>query len=257
MSIYLDNAATVPLVEPAINALTAQMRKVGNASSLHSDGRAIRKDVEDARLALSQVIDCEASEIIFTGSGTEADNLAVKGFFWKAVSADPGKNIILTSPFEHHAIKDPIEWLVEHDGAKVVEIPVGEGGVVNLEFVQDFIKSNHDSIALITVMHSNNEIGTLQPIAEIVNFAGEIPVHTDAVKSRFQFCQTWSNCCNHQRPQDWSSTGNWCANSEARNRSHTGPAWWRTGARNSQWNSKCPCDCGLCRSCAVCRQVPR
>jgi len=183
MSIYLDNAATVPLVEPAINALTAQMRKVGNASSLHSDGRAIRKDIEDARLALSQVIDCEASEIIFTGSGTEADNLAVKGFFWKAVSADPGKNIILTSPFEHHAIKDPIEWLVEHDGAKVVEIPVGEGGVVNLEFVQDFIKSNHDSIALITVMHSNNEIGTLQPIAEIVNFAGEIPVHTDAVQS--------------------------------------------------------------------------
>jgi cysteine desulfurase len=183
MSIYLDHAATVPMVDAAITALNDQMRAVGNASSLHSDGRAVRKAVEDARLHISEIAGCEASEIIFTGTGTEADNLAVKGFFWKAIASDPQRRIILTSPIEHHAIKDPIEWLSEHDGAEVAEIPVDARGVIDIDWARTYISANSDRIALISVMHSNNEIGSLQPIAELVQAAGDIPVHSDAVQS--------------------------------------------------------------------------
>ncbi len=183
MSIYLDHAATVPMVDEAAAALTAQMRVVGNASSLHSDGRAVRKAVEDARLSISELIGCEASEIIFTGTGTEADNLAIKGFYWNAVAANPSRNIILSSAIEHHAVKDPIEWLVEHDGARSIEIPVLADGVIDLNFLRDYVEAHRDSIALISVMHSNNEIGAVQPVAEVVAIAGEIPVHTDAVQS--------------------------------------------------------------------------
>ena len=183
MSIYLDHAATVPMVDEAAAALTAQMRIVGNASSLHSDGRAVRKAVEDARLSISELIGCEASEIIFTGTGTEADNLAIKGFYWNAVAANPSRNIILSSAIEHHAVKDPIEWLVEHEGARSIEIPVLADGVIDLNFLRDYVEAHRDSIALISVMHSNNEIGAVQPVAEVVAIAGEIPVHTDAVQS--------------------------------------------------------------------------
>ncbi|CAB4539278.1 unannotated protein [freshwater metagenome] len=183
MSIYLDHAATVPMVDEAVQALTAQMRIVGNASSLHSDGRAVRKAVEDARMSLADVVGCEPSEIIFTGTGTEADNLAIKGFYWKAVAANPTRTTILSSAIEHHAVKDPIEWLVDHEGATSVEIPVLRNGVIDIDFVRDYIAANKSAIALISVMHSNNEIGSLQPIREIVDIAGDIPVHTDAVQS--------------------------------------------------------------------------
>ena len=183
MSIYLDHAATVPMVDEAVQALTAQMRIVGNASSLHSDGRAVRKAVEDARMSLADVVGCEPSEIIFTGTGTEADNLAIKGFYWKAVAANPTRTTILSSAIEHHAVKDPIEWLVDHEGATSVEIPVLRNGVIDIDFVRDYIAANKSAIALISVMHSNNEIGSLQPIRDIVDIAGDIPVHTDAVQS--------------------------------------------------------------------------
>jgi len=183
MSIYLDHAATVPMVDEAVQVLTEQMRIVGNASSLHSDGRAVRKAVEDARMSLAELVGCEPSEIIFTGTGTEADNLAVKGFYWKAVASNPARTIIVSSSIEHHAVKDPIEWLVEHEGAQSVEVPVLHNGVIDCEFLREFVAANKSSIALISIMHSNNEIGALQPIAEVVDIAGDIPVHTDAVQS--------------------------------------------------------------------------
>ena len=113
MTIYLDHAATAPINEAAIDALNVAMRKLGNASSIHNQGRSVRKDVEDARHKLSELIGANPSEIIFTGSGTEANNLAIKGFFWQ----HPDRNVIVTSAFEHHAILDPVEWLVEHEGA--------------------------------------------------------------------------------------------------------------------------------------------
>lgn len=179
MAIYLDHAATAPINDAAITALNAQMRKLGNASSVHNPGREVRKDVEDARHKLSELINANPSEIIFTGSGTEANNLAIKGFFWQS----PDRNVIVTSAFEHHAILDPVEWLVEHEGAEQVLIPITKSGVIDLDFLAKVVATRGDEIAVISVMHSNNELGSIQPIADVVKIAGDIPVHTDAVQS--------------------------------------------------------------------------
>ncbi len=183
MTIYLDHAATAPINDAAISALTEQVKKLGNASSVHNQGRAIRKDVEDARHLLSELVGCNPSEIIFTGSGTEANNLAIKGFYWNAIASNPKRKVIVTSAFEHHAILDPVEWLVEHEAAEQILIPITKVGVIDLDFLKDLIANRGAEIALISVMHSNNELGSLQPIAEVVKIAGDIPVHTDAVQS--------------------------------------------------------------------------
>jgi cysteine desulfurase len=179
MAIYLDHAATAPINDAAIAALNTQMRKLGNASSVHNPGRAVRKDVEDARHKLSELVNANPSEIIFTGSGTEANNLAIKGFFWQ----HPDRNVIVTSAFEHHAILDPVEWLVEHEGAEQVLVPITKAGIIDLDFLKNIIATRGKEIAVISIMHSNNELGSIQPIAEVVKIAGDIPVHTDAVQS--------------------------------------------------------------------------
>lgn len=179
----MDNAATVPLSDVAADALTTAMRKIGNASSVHNFGRAVRKDVEDAREELARLVGCGPTEVIFTGSGTEANNLAIKGFYWSRRAENPQRTIIVASAFEHHAVLDPIEWLVEHEGAEQVLIPVTAAGVIDIEFLRNFVAANRERIALIAVMHSNNELGTIQPIADVVTIAGDIPVHSDAVQS--------------------------------------------------------------------------
>jgi cysteine desulfurase len=183
MTIYLDHAATAPINDAAIAALTEQVKKLGNASSVHNQGRSVRKDVEDARHLLSELVGCNPSEVIFTGSGTEANNLAIKGFYWKAIAADPKRKVIVTSAFEHHAILDPVKWLVEHEGAEQILIPINKTGTIDLDFLKDLISKRGPEIAVISVMHSNNELGSLQPINEVVKLAGSIPVHTDAVQS--------------------------------------------------------------------------
>ena len=179
MSIYLDHAATTPMIEPAINAMQSALRKIGNPSSLHTDGRATRKDVEEAREVIAQSLGCQSSEVIFTGSGTEANNTAIKGLFWSA----PDKNLIVVSAIEHHAVLDPAHWLVEHEGAELIEIPVKDTGVIDCEFLRDLVSRRGDEIALISVMSANNETGVIQPIETVVEIAGSIPVHTDAVQS--------------------------------------------------------------------------
>ena len=179
MAIYLDHAATAPINDAAIAALNTQMRKLGNASSVHNPGRAVRKDVEDARHKLSELVNANPSEIVFTGSGTEANNLAIKGFFWQ----HPDRNVIVTSAFEHHAILDPVEWLVEHEGAEQVLVPITKAGIIDVDFLKNIIATRGKEIAVISIMHSNNELGSIQPIAEVVKIAGDIPVHTDAVQS--------------------------------------------------------------------------
>jgi cysteine desulfurase len=178
MSIYLDHSATVPMVEPAIRALTESLGAVGNASSLHTDGRNVRKGVEQARELIADLAGSQGSEIIFTASGTEANNLAIKGFYWKS-----GKNVIVTSAIEHAATVDPVQWLMEHEGAEWISIGVNSQGVIDLDQLQAVVDSRKDEIALISIMHSNNEVGSLQPIAEVVRIAGDIPVHTDASQS--------------------------------------------------------------------------
>ena len=186
MDIYLDHAATTPMIPEAIAALTQAISENGNASSLHAAGRAVRKRVEESRETIASIAGCAPSEIIFTGSGTEANNLAIKGFYWKSVAYDLARNVIVVASFEHHATLEPIEWLEEHEGAIVIHVPVLAHGVIDLDALAGIIKAEREHIALICVMHSNNEIGTIQPIQEVVALAGDIPVHTDAVQS---FCK--------------------------------------------------------------------
>ena len=178
MSVYLDHAATTPMADAAIAAMTSSLTKIGNPSSLHTQGRATRKDVEDAREVIAKAVGALPSEIIFTGSGTEADNAAIKGLFWKS-----GKKVIVISAVEHHAVLDPARWLVEHEGAELIEIPVTKTGLIDLDFLKELITKRGNEIALISVMHSNNETGVIQPVGEVVKIAGDIPVHTDAVQS--------------------------------------------------------------------------
>ena len=179
MAIYLDHAATTPMLPAAIDAYSRQMTEVGNASSLHAQGRAVRKAVEESRELIDKAAGCDATEIIFVASGTEANNLAIKGFFW----ANPSKKTIVVSTIEHHAVLDPVEWLEKHDGAKIIYAPVMPDGIVDLDALRLIVDENREDIALIAVMHSNNEVGTLQPISEVVAIAGDIPVHSDAVQS--------------------------------------------------------------------------
>ena len=183
--VYLDNAATTPISEVALQAFIEQARQIGNPSSLHTYGRKVRKDLEESREKLATLIGCHSSEIIFTGSGTEANNLAIKGAYWHRNQGGKQRNVIVISGFEHHAVLDPARWLEDFEGAEVVEVSVSKDGFVQLAEVQSLVAERHDEIALISIMHSNNEVGTLQPIAEISTIADEfqIPLHTDAVQS--------------------------------------------------------------------------
>ena len=180
-SIYLDHAATTPMVESSLIAMTNQLAALGNPSSLHTHGRATRKTLEDARELIAKEVGCLPSEVIFTASGTEANNIALKGLYWSG--RDKGKHVVVISSIEHHAILDPAHWLAEHESAEVIEIPVDTDGIIDLAFLKNLVESRGNEIAVISVMHSNNETGVLQPITDVVAIAGEIPVHTDAVQS--------------------------------------------------------------------------
>lgn len=182
MSIYLDHAATTPMSPAAIAAMADALAIIGNPSSLHADGRAVRKYVEDARDLLAKSIDCSPSEIIFTGSGTEANNIAIKGIYW-ARNKEKARPIVITSAIEHQAVLEPAQWLAEHQGARHLTIPVTDDGAISLDALQHLLAEHGDSIALISVMHSNNETGVIQPIADVVEIAGDIPVHSDAIQS--------------------------------------------------------------------------
>ena len=181
MPIYFDHAATTPISEVAISALNNQIKKLGNASSLHSAGRSVRKDLESAREEIAKAIDCAPSEVIFTATGTEANNLAIKGLYWKAAKSN--RNVIITSTFEHHAVMDPIAWLAEHENAQVISINVDRNGFILMDELAQAIKDHQGKVAFISIMHSNNEVGTIQDIAKIVKIAGDIPVHADCVQS--------------------------------------------------------------------------
>ena len=182
MSIYLDHAATTPMNPLAIEVMSNALAQIGNPSSLHSDGRAARRGVEDARDQLAKNLGCQASEIIFTGSGTEANNIAIKGLYWYR-NSDKKRPVVITSAVEHQAILEPAQWLVAHEGAEHIQIPVDSNGVINLDFLKDLVSARRDEISLISVMHSNNETGVLQPLAEVIEIATDIPVHSDAVQS--------------------------------------------------------------------------
>ncbi|WP_159618016.1 cysteine desulfurase family protein [Arthrobacter zhaoguopingii] len=185
MPVYLDHAATTPLSAPALAALTFELSRSGNPSSLHGSGRRARRGVEDARESLARAAGAHPSEVIFTSGGTEADNLAVKGLYWARTAADPRRTRIIASPVEHHAVQDTIEWLERHEGAQVTWLPVDGTGVVSVEALRAELAAHADATALVTVMWANNEVGTVQPIAEITALAAAsgVPVHSDAVQA--------------------------------------------------------------------------
>ncbi|HET7661188.1 MAG TPA: cysteine desulfurase family protein [Oryzihumus sp.] len=182
---YLDHAATTPMLPEAIAAMSAQMAVVGNASSLHTSGRQARRVVEESREAIAQALGARPSEVLFTSGGTESDNLAVKGTFLARRDADHRRVRLLVSAVEHHAVLDCVDHLVTHEGAKVTWLEVDALGRVHPETVRAAIATDPESVALVSVMWANNEVGTVQPVAEIAAVAHEfgIPVHTDAVQA--------------------------------------------------------------------------
>ena len=185
MPAYLDHAATTPLRASALAAMTEQLQVTGNASSLHTAGRRARRVVEESREQLARALGARPSEVVFTSGGTESDNLAVAGTFAARREADPARVRIVASGIEHHAVLDCVEHLVTHEGAKVTWVEPDELGVVSAQAVRAAISDDPGSVALVTVMWANNEVGTVQPVAEIAAVAHEhgIPVHTDAVQA--------------------------------------------------------------------------
>ncbi|WP_435300616.1 cysteine desulfurase family protein [Timonella sp. A28] len=181
---YFDHAATTDMEPQAVDAYAHHMGMLGNASSLHSRGRAARRVVEESRETIARAFGAHPSEVVFTGGGTESDNLAVKGLFWARNVEKPRPKIVI-SAVEHHAVMDPAHWLETHEGAEIVWIPVDECGLVSIDVLENVLRDNADSIAFVSVMWANNEVGTIQPVADIVALAHsyDVPVHSDAVQA--------------------------------------------------------------------------
>jgi cysteine desulfurase len=182
--VYLDHAATTPMHPDAIEAMAAVQATVGNASSLHTSGRAARRTIEESREALAEKLGARPSEVVFTAGGTESDNLAVKGIYWARRDADPRRRRIVASAVEHHAVLDAVDWLAEHEGADVTWLPTESDGSVSASALRDALRP-HDDVALVSVMWANNEVGTIMPIGELAAVAAEfdVPMHSDAVQA--------------------------------------------------------------------------
>lgn len=182
--VYLDHAATTPMHPAVVEAMTAVFGTVGNASSLHSSGRAARRRIEESRELIADRLGARPSEVIFTTGGTESDNLAVKGIYRARRDADARHRRLVTSKVEHHAVLDSVHWLVEHEGAEVSWLPTEPDGSVCAAALRETLQS-HDDVALVSVMWANNEVGTVMPVADLAAVAAEfgVPVHSDAVQA--------------------------------------------------------------------------
>ena len=181
MTVYLDHAATTPMLPEAIDAYTQALHQVGNPSSIHSAGQNAKRVLEEAREEISLSLGCDPIEIVFTSGGTESVNLAVKGLWW-ARQQDRPRPRILVPGGEHHATVDTVEWLERYEGAVVEWIPLDSDGRIRVDALGEALAAN-DDVALVTFLWANNEVGTLQPVAEIVALAKAhgVPVHSDAV----------------------------------------------------------------------------
>ncbi len=181
---YLDHAATTPMRPEAVAALAEEAARTGNPSSLHDAGRAARKVVEEARELVADRLGAHPTEVVFTSGGTEADNVAVRGL-GRAAGAG-GRRRIVTSGVEHHAVLDPAAWLADREGgAEVVVLPVDGTGVVLLDALEDALAGGRGPGTVVSVMWANNEVGTVQPVADVVGLArahGAL-VHADAVQA--------------------------------------------------------------------------
>jgi len=182
---YLDHAATTPLLPAAAAAMTEELAQLGNASSLHNAGRRARRVVEEARELIAETFGARPSEVVFTSGGTEADNLAVKGLYWARRATDPRRRRVLATAVEHHAVLDSVQWLAEQQGAEAGWLPVERSGVISPDMLAAAIEQDPAAVALISIMWANNEVGAVQPIADLAALAAEyqIPFHSDAVQA--------------------------------------------------------------------------
>jgi cysteine desulfurase len=183
------------MVPEAVEAYVAAAATVGNASSLHAPGRDARRRVEEARECVAASLGARPSEVIFTGGGTESDNLAVKGIWWARRAADPRRTRIIASAVEHHAVLDAVRWLAEA-GAEVTWLPVDPLGRVSVDALREELARHGDEVALVTTMWANNEVGTIQPVAELAAVAAEygVPFHTDAIQAVGQVPVDFAAC---------------------------------------------------------------
>ena len=183
MAIYLDHAATTPMRPELVAGYLAQLQVVGNPSSVHGSGQKARRAVEDSRDRLAKALGCHRSEVLFTSGGTEANNLAIKGLFLQRNAEDSSRTLVITAGTEHHAGIDPVEWLESAEGAEAVWVPVDAQGVIDLNWLAEFLSANSERVALISLMWVNNETGLITPVSQITALADRyaIPVHSDAV----------------------------------------------------------------------------
>jgi cysteine desulfurase len=178
---YVDHAATTPVRPEVLAAMLPYFsQEWGNPSSLYGPGRRAARALEQARATVADIFGCTTQEIVFTGSGSEGANLAIKGVAMAARQA--GKRHLITSRVEHHAVIDTCRWLATHAGFDLTELEVNQFGEVDLDQLE---RSITEHTALVSVMYANNEVGTIQPLQDVVRIAHArgVPVHTDAVQA--------------------------------------------------------------------------
>lgn len=195
VSAYLDHAATTPMRASAREAWLEQSQRGGNPSSLHTSGRAARAVVEESREEIAGALGARPSEVVFTSGGTEADNLAIKGTY-AARLASVGASRLVVSGIEHHAVLDPVQHLVKRQGASVTWLEPDRCGHITVEDLRTTLDSTPEDVALVSVMWANNEVGTVQPVADLAAAAHEagVPFHTDAVQAVGQLPVSFADC---------------------------------------------------------------
>lgn len=180
--IYLDHAATTPVHERVVEAMLPFFsEKWGNPSSVYARGRHAKRGLDDARDTLSDLLECRPNELIFTSCGSESDNLAIKGVAF--ARGDRGRHII-TTKIEHHAVLHTCEWLGKHFGFEVTYLEVDQQGLVDPD---DLGRALRPDTILVSIMYASNEVGTIEPIADLVHVVKscrpEVTFHTDAVQA--------------------------------------------------------------------------
>jgi cysteine desulfurase len=183
MPVYLDHAATTPVLPEAIEAYARALSEVGNPSSIHAAGQSAKRLLEDARDQVAATLGAQGIEVVFTSGGTEAINTAVKGMYW--AGARRGATRILVPEGEHHATLDAVEWLSEYEGARLEWLPLDARGFVRLDVLERSHTHDPRSIAALTFLWANNEVGTIQPAERMIGLAAAagVPVHVDAVSA--------------------------------------------------------------------------
>ena len=183
--VYLDHAATTAPLPEVIDTVVEQMQQLGNASSLHGSGRTARRVVEESRESIASDLGVRPSEVIFTSGGTESDNMAIKGTWSHHHETGTGRDTLIVSAIEHHAVLDAVEHLVLEHEAQVAWLEPEGTGVIRPQALEAALAEHGERAALVSVMWANNEVGSVQPIGELADLARArgVTFHTDAVQA--------------------------------------------------------------------------